>query len=218
MLNYKTYLIRERVVMYSHANTYDIYDAVTNQLVAAAVEEPPNALKLLKAMKTHRASSKSLDIRGYLRLIWNFWLTSHQVKVFDKSNGQVAFSLIRGFSWSGTRVEIVDGRGPTLGYLKSKLVSPGGGFYLYDSQDQPLAQVKGDWKGFDFKMISNDGQELGEVTKQWAGLKKELFTSTDNYVIALNDNQVDNPVGDMLLLAAGLAIDLVYHSRKSRTW
>jgi hypothetical protein len=49
------------------------------------------------------------------------------------------------------------------------------------------------------------------VTKQWAGLGKELFTSADNYVIALDERLPVAPEAAALLLAAGLAIDTVYN-------
>ena len=59
--------------------------------------------------------------------------------------------------------------------------------------------------------MSAEGTELGKVTKQWAGLGKELFTSADNYVIALDDRLPAAPEAAALLLAAGLAIDTVYN-------
>jgi uncharacterized protein YxjI len=46
------------------------------------------------------------------------------------------------------------------------------------------------------------------VTKKWAGLAKEIFTSADNYVIHLAPGQPQEAVA--LLLAAGIAIDTVY--------
>ena len=58
-----------------------------------------------------------------------------------------------------------------------------------------------------------DGGELGRVTKKWGGLGKELLTSADNYIIALaEDRQLPRNTA-MLLLAAGLAIDIVYKEK-----
>ena len=76
-----------------------------------------------------------------------------------------------------------------------------------------MAEVKGDWKGWNFKFIGQDGREIGTVTKKWAGIGKELFTSADNYIIALNDGSSHANAG-ALLLAAGLAIDIVYKEKK----
>jgi len=57
------------------------------------------------------------------------------------------------------------------------------------------------------------GNEIGKVTKKWAGLGKELFTSADNYVIALNETAAIRPDAAPLLLAAGIAIDTVYKEK-----
>ena len=100
--------------------------------------------------------------------------------------------------------------GKPLGYFKSKLISIGGGFNVFDNQNQQVAEVKGNWKGWDFKFVSKQGREIGSVTKKWAGLGKELFTSADNYIISLKDLSGASPVASALLLAAGLAIDIVY--------
>ena len=47
------------------------------------------------------------------------------------------------------------------------------------------------------------------VTKKWGGLGKELLTSADNYIIALTDVRQLPQNTAMLLLAAGLAFDIV---------
>ena len=70
--------------------------------------------------------------------------------------------------------------------------------------------MKGNWKRWDFKFVSNQGREIGPVTKEWAGLDKELFTSADNYIISLKDLSGASPVDSALLLATGLAIVVVY--------
>ena len=50
------------------------------------------------------------------------------------------------------------------------------------------------------------------VTKKWAGVGKELFTSADNYIISIN-GEPDESI-NTLLLAAGLAIDTIYKEKK----
>jgi len=74
-----------------------------------------------------------------------------------------------------------------------------------------VASVKGDWKGWNFRFVDNGQNEIGAITKKWAGLGKELFTSADNYIISLNEEP--SPAKATLLLAAGLAVDTVYKQK-----
>lgn len=53
---------------------------------------------------------------------------------------------------------------------------------------------------------------LGSVTKKWAGIGKEPFTSADNHVIAFGAADLPRIV-TALLLAAGLAMDTVYKEK-----
>ena len=97
--------------------------------------------------------------------------------------------------------------------IASRIFSIGGGFYVYDDKDQLFAEIKGKWHGWEFKFTSAEGEELGAVTKKWAGLGKELFTSADNYIVTISDELADQPVAKILLLAAALAIDVVYYEQ-----
>jgi uncharacterized protein YxjI len=74
--------------------------------------------------------------------------------------------------------------------------------------DQPLCTLKGNWTSWDFRFMAGE-QELARVSKKWAGLGKELFTSADNYVLSISEVvPADNPIRG-LILAAVMCIDLV---------
>jgi uncharacterized protein YxjI len=51
--------------------------------------------------------------------------------------------------------------------------------------------------------------EVGLVTKKWAGIGKEMFTSADNYILEIKDKvEKDSPLR-LLILAAVICIDMV---------
>jgi uncharacterized protein YxjI len=104
-------------------------------------------------------------------------------------------------------VQIVGGNGSTIGSLKTRLLTIGGKFGVYDAGGSEVAQVKGSWMSWNFKLVASNGTELGVVSRKWGGIGRELFTSADNYVVALHE---PNPGAAVLLLAAGLAVDTVY--------
>jgi uncharacterized protein YxjI len=102
-----------------------------------------------------------------------------------------------------------------IGYFKAKAFSFGGGFWVYTPDDKQFAEVKGNFTGFNYRMLSPGGAELGSVTKKLtaAGIAKEMFTSADTYAVEVSEDLEDNPLAKMLVLAAALATDVVFKSR-----
>ena len=84
---------------------------------------------------------------------------------------------------------------------------------LFDANGSPSARLQGDWKGWHFRFTDSQGQELGVMTKTWSGLRKELLTSADTYVISLNDRVTAGSDQAALLFMAGLAVDILFKER-----
>ncbi len=190
LLGHRHYFVKEHVALLKLTDTYDIVDPETGQPLGIAKEEPPSWAK-------------------YLRLLVNKHFLPTAVNVYETGGaaGRPVVSIKKSFSFLRASVSVVDGTGHPLGYFKSKLFSLGGGFWVMDTADRQVAEVKGDWKGWNFTLLGAQGEKLGRVTKKWAGLGKELFTNADTYVISLTDARRESA---QLLLAAGLAIDTVF--------
>ncbi|MCU0858263.1 MAG: phospholipid scramblase family protein [Pontiellaceae bacterium] len=197
MLNKGTYFIRERVGFLKLADTYDILDPQTQQQLGIAREKPGGLVHVL-------------------RFLVNKQLLPTKVFVYEGDNPEdetkLLFSIQRGFTLFRSKVNILDKDGTVVGWFQSKVFSLGGAFRVFDVTGNEVALVKGDWKGWTFRFLDKAEKEIGTITKKWAGIGKELFTSADNYIIALN--QDPGPAKALLLLAAGLAVDTVYKERK----
>jgi uncharacterized protein YxjI len=183
------------VALLKLTDTYDIFDPVTQQQIGVAKEEPPAWAK-------------------WLRLVVDKHMLPTTVNIYETEGQPPVASIHRGFTFLRSKIRVVGPGGQALGYFKSKLFSLGGGFYVFDHADHQVAEIKGNWKGWDFKFLNKSGREIGSVTKKWAGLGKELFTSADNYIIALSDLSGTSPEISALLLAAGLSIDIVFKENK----
>jgi len=194
VFNLKTFLVKERLGILKLVDAFDIYDPSTGAQVGVAKENIGVGLKLL-------------------RFVVNKRLLPTLVEVREQEGGRVVLSMRRGFTLVRSYVTVTDGLGKEIGRFKSKLFSIGGGFHVLDGTEQPVAEIKGDWKGWNFRFLTPDGTEIGRVTKKWAGLGKELFTSADNYVISLSESHVIRADAMPLLLAAGLAIDTIYKEK-----
>jgi uncharacterized protein YxjI len=194
MLDRKTFLIKERVGFLRLVDTFDIYDPATGAKIGMAREVIGPLLKVLRLVISKRLLPTLVEVR-------------------QEESGPPLLSMQRGAHLLRARVSVRDRLGKELGHFRSKFFSLGGGFQVFDATDHPVADIKGDWKGWNFRFLSKDGIELGKVTKKWAGLGKELFTSADNYIIALDEQRTLPPDAAALLLAAGLAIDTVYKEK-----
>lgn len=188
LLSRTIFFVKERVGLLKLVDTYDILDPATGHVIAIAKEEPPTWAK-------------------WLRLAVEKSKLPTCVNVYEDEGAPPVLSVNRGFALFRKKLHVTCA-GKPLGYFRKKFISIGGGFNVFDMRDQQVAEVKGNWKGWDFKFLTKQGREIGSVTKKWAGFGKELFTSADNYIISLN-GVGSNPEAAALLLAAGLSIDVV---------
>ena len=191
MLDRKTYVVKERVGFMKLASAYDLLDPQTGEAIGVAKEEPPGIVKFLRLMMDNK------------------WLPT-TVNVYEREGGPALLSIHRPFTLFRTRVQVRAG-GKPLGYFRVKVLSIGPSFRIFDVNEQEVGLVKGDWKGWNFQLLTPDGRELGRVTKKWAGFLKEAFTTADSYVIDLHDTSRRDVA--QLLLAAGLAIDTVFKEK-----
>lgn len=189
LLSKRTYLVKERVGFVKLTEAYDIFDPGTGQQIGLAIEEIHPVVK-------------------YLRLIVSRKLMPTTINFYEHAGGRVVLSIRRGVALFRPRVSVTK-EGQLLGTFQSKVFSLGGAFRVFDPQEREVALIQGDWKGWNFVMKTANGEELGRVTKKWAGIGKELFTTADNYVIDLAPRAANDASMGALLLAAGIAIDTV---------
>ena len=189
VLNKNLFLVKEHVGMFKAANNFDIYDPESNQMIMECREDKLGFFtKMLRFTDYKRMTPFDIEIRT--------------------PDGTPVVQITRGVSIFLSKVQVLDGAGQPIGGFKQKFFSVGGKFDVLDTNEQPLCTLKGKWTGWDFRFVSGE-QELAHVSKKWAGLGKELFTSADNYIITIDEQQA-SPGTSALLLAAGLAIDIVF--------
>jgi hypothetical protein len=191
LLDYRRLFVREHVALVKLTDTYDLVDPDTRAVVGIAWENVSGWIKVL-------------------RLLLGKSLLPTRVDVAVAEDQPPVLIIRRNVGFLRKKVTVLDGSGAPLGFFKSKILSLGGGFLVYSADGQQFADVKGDWKGWNFKFLDLSGQEMGVVTKKWAGFGKELFTSADNYIVEIKDGTTNNA----LLLAAAIAIDTVFKEKE----
>ncbi|MCH8961461.1 MAG: RNAase [Bacteroidetes bacterium] len=189
VLSRNVYLIKEHVGMFKAANNYDIYDPDTGVVIMECREERLGIL------------TKILRFTDYKRM------TPFDIQIRTPEGRQVV-RVKRGISLFLSKVQVLDESDRVIGGFKQKLFSIGGAFTVLDASETPVCQLKGKWTGWDFRFLAGE-TELAHVTKKWAGIGKELFTSADNYVLQISDSVRADNVARQLILAAVMCIDMV---------
>lgn len=198
MLECNRFVVKEQIKILSSVQKYDILDGDSGVHVGTAQETIGFLVQALRWVVSKQLLPTHVEVRA-------------------TPDNSLVFAIRRGIYLFRSRVEVLDSEGALMGYFKSKFFTISGGFHVYDKDDKHFAEVKGKMFGFDYRFRSPDGSvELGRVSKKWGGVMKEFFTSADSYGVEISPELAEQPMAKMLILAAVLAIDLIYKS-ESRT-
>jgi uncharacterized protein YxjI len=190
ILNLNLFFVKEHVKIFKAANSFDVFNPETGQIVLNCQEENLGFFtKLFRFTDYKRMTPFNMEIRT--------------------PEGEKIITVKRGISFILSKVEVLDANGFLIGRFKQKFLSIGGKFEVLDANDTSLCMLKGKWTSWDFKFISADNHEFASVTKKWSGIGKELFTTADNYILKINPEVPPNSPLRQLILAAVMCIDLV---------
>ena len=183
------FFVKEHVGLFKASNNYDIFDPTTQQKILECRE--PNLgifAKLFRFTDYKRMTPFNIEIRT--------------------PEGAKVLSMKRGISLFVSNVDVLDENDRVVGHFKQKFFSIGGKFDVLDSEDNPVCTLQGKWTRWDFRFLQ-DNTELASVSKKWAGLGKELFTTADNYMLSINSTVGASDGSRMLIVAAVMCIDMV---------
>lgn len=180
------YFIDEKVTPLRFANEYKVYDA-TGISLGRIVQHVSPLHKVL------RLFLKKQFFPFTFRLIDN-----HQ---------KTLVTIHRGWTFWMSNIEVLDGEGERLGTITQKFRFLNSRFKIFRDR-RKVAEINGDWKGWNFTIIDKEHMPIGTINKQWNGIAKELFTTADKYHVAINADYADQR-SKMLIVAAAVTIDMV---------
>lgn len=189
ILRHNLFFVKEHIGMFKAANNFDIYDPKSQEMIMTCREE-----KLGFFTKMFRFSD-------YKRM------TPFHVEI-KTLKGEPVLEVKRGFSIFLSKVDVLDERGQLVGRFRQKFFSVGGKFDVLDANDQVLCTLKGSWTSWDFRFAKGN-TEYAHVSKKWAGLGREMFTTADNYMLKIDESVSPEDPVRILILAAVLCIDMV---------
>ena len=188
-INKNVFLVKEHIGVFKAANNYDIYDPETGDVIMLCREENLGAL------------TKLFRFTDYKRM------TPFDIRI-TTPDGQQLVRVTRGLTFLRSKVTVLNGNDEVVGGFNQKLLAIGGAFDVLDQDDQIICSLKGKWTGWDFN-FEHEGRRLAHVSKKWAGLGKEMFTSADNYMLEIDESVPPDAPMRVLILASVMCIDMV---------
>ncbi len=191
VLNHDLFFVKEHRNTFKVSNSYDILDVKSKEVIMNCKEEIGFGTKFMRTL-------------GYKKLA--------PFKIVVKTaNGEPVLTVKRGFSLFLSKVEVFDEHNNLVGQFKQKFNLGAAKFDVLDPSGHTLCTLKGEWSSWDFK-FANDKEVFALVTKKWAGLGKELFSTADNYMLKIDPSVGCDTNFRVLILAAVMCIDIVLKS------
>lgn len=186
------YFIDEKVAFLKFTNAYKVYNS-RGELIGAVKETMPVFLKIASFFLSKAFLPFRLDI----------------VDVEE----QVLASIRRGWTFFMSKIEVLDPEENILARINQKFKVFKPTFNILDPEGNCIALITGDWKAWNFTIKDNADSQIGTITKKWAGLLKETFTTADKYIVSVNP-EISTDAKKIAIVATAITIDMVLKESK----
>lgn len=187
LLDHARLIVNQKAKLIELTNEYAIRDEAGNQVGSIRQEGQSKLRKLARLVS-------SVD-----------QFLTHRLSVYE-ADGTKLLELVRPRKLLKSSFNVTDGHGAPVGTIVQENVVGKKRFAMKGQAGEALGSIDAqNWRAWNFKIHDAAGLEVGRITKKWAGLGKELFTSADNYVIEI-DPAAQGPLR-LMALASASAVD-----------
>jgi hypothetical protein len=174
--------IRQPARMLPGRARYDIFDERRNLLAVAAETEPRSALQTMASLVPR---TRVIGVRA-------------------ADGGPILTLVKRDDDWMA---DVTDAEGVLVGRIQ--IGETRRHYTLLDETDQVAGQAVGDLAVKQFSITGPDGERFARLRKTWAGLGKELLTSSDHYTVTFTGPM--SPRVRMLIAMVPIVLDMTRH-------
>lgn len=129
---------------------------------------------------------------------------THKYQVVDVS-GRVQLQLTRPAKLMKSKVIVEDGNGIEIGQIIQENVFGKIHFGLMAGGNRIGSIDAQNWRAWNFTISNESGTEVAKITKTFSGLARAMFTTADNYVVAIEPG-VEGALL-MMTVAAAVSVD-----------
>jgi uncharacterized protein YxjI len=186
------YFIDEKVNFFKFENAYNVFD-----------EKGTN----IGAIKQRLTIGQKL-----LRLVLNKSMLPFKLEIKD-INGVLLASISRGWTFFMSKIVVSSGDSRPIGTVRQKFKIFKPTFKIFNHEEKQIAEITGDWKAWNFVIKDESGSQIGTISKKWAGVLQEAFTTADKYLVNI-DPSYANMMNKIVILSAAITIDMVLTDSK----
>ena len=186
LFQHNVLVVNQKAKLIELTNQYSVFDADGNTVGHVNQVGQSNVKKLLRLIS-------SVD-----------QFLTHHFDITDASDALV-MSITRPAKLFKSTVLINDSTGAELGRIVQENVF-GKIHFALEVGGLKIGAIKAEnWRAWNFSIEDADGREVARITKKFAGLAREMFTTADSYVVEIHEN-LSQPLHS-LVIAAALRID-----------
>lgn len=147
------------------------------------------------------------------RQLLGHWRTF--VLKFLGQQGELLLEAYHPFRFYFQRIELKGADGRYVGALEKRFSILNKKFEITDSSGRVLLTMTSPfWKIWTFPFL-RDGQQVAIINKKWGGVIKETFLDADNFRVVFESPSLSIDE-KLLIMAAGVFVDLLYFEKKAR--
>jgi len=186
LFQHNVLVVNQKAKLIELTNQYSVFDADGNTIGHVNQVGQSNVKKLLRLVS-------SVD-----------QFLTHHFDITDASDALV-MSITRPAKLFKSTVLINDSTGTELGRIVQENVF-GRIHFALEVGGLKIGAIKAEnWRAWNFSIEDADGREVARITKKFAGLAREIFTTADSYLVEIHEN-LSQPLHS-LVIAAALSID-----------
>lgn len=173
-----------------------------------------NEYKVYDPMGLHVGTVKQ-HVSGWhkvLRLLLKNSMLPFTLEVTD-NNDRVLATINRGWTFWLSKITIKDANDNVSGYIQQKFKIWKPRFRIFDANNNQIAEINGDWKAWNFRIVDNNGIQVGMINKKWSGVAREFFTSADKYHVSI-EPQYSEDRNKMNIVITAITLDMVLKESK----
>jgi len=185
------------------------------------IDEKVNFLKFTNEYKVYNETGIQIGTinqrmsagHKFLTLLINKAMMPFKLEITDVE-GKLQATISRGWTFWMSKIIVTDPNGADIGLIKQKFKFFKPTFIISEpTSGSEIAQITGDWKAWNFDIKNPAGQDMGKISKKWAGAMKEIFTSADKYNVSIDPNYAENN-NKVAIVATAITIDMVLKESK----